>query len=402
MSILKKRFSFPVKLNRNLLLLIPALGNRRVVMDFMEVSRTIFLAIIGFDPVSIGILISLATVVGAVRSGVIGLLADKYGKRVFLILGGLFSAIRMLLFAFSTDFYVIALAQGLGAFGEGAGAGQPSVSGLIADNTETNERTDVFTLFAFTNALTSTIGALSAGAPDFLQQFGIDILSGYRIMFVQCALMSLGSSIIIFFIKETKNLTLRRKSIWPKKSVPVITRFSICRAVGGFGFGILNPLMPLWFYLRFGVGGEVIGLIYALSRLLSMFSYLIVTRFANRVGEIGGLVLSRIITSATAIMIPLLPSYELSLICLVLFRVTFLFTMPIRQSFITKIVDPSERSTAVGLSNLSRMSVLSAAPTIGGYLIQSVSMVMPFTIGSAVIIVNGLLYFVFFRRISKH
>jgi hypothetical protein len=48
------------------------------------------------------------------------------------------------------------------------------------------------------------------------------------------------------------------------------------------------------------------------------------------------------------------------------------------------------------------MSVLSAGPTIGGFLIQSVSMIMPFTIGSAVIIVNGLLYFVFFRRLSKH
>lgn len=77
-------------------------------MDFMGVSRTIFLAIIGFDPVSIGILTSLATVVGAVRSGIIGLLADRYGKRIFLVLGGLFSAIRMFLYAFSTDFYIIA------------------------------------------------------------------------------------------------------------------------------------------------------------------------------------------------------------------------------------------------------------------------------------------------------
>ncbi len=67
--------------------------------------------------------------------------------------------------------------------------------------------------------------------------------------------------------------------------------------------------------------------------------------------------------------------------------VTFLYTIQIRQCFLTKIVDPYERSTAVSLSNLSRMSFLSVAPMIGGYLIQDVSMIMPFTIGSAVKIV---------------
>jgi len=75
-----------------------------------------------------------------------------------------------------------------------------------------------------------------------------------------------------------------------------------------------------------------------------------------------------------------------------------MLTIPMRQSFITTIVDLSEGSSAVGISNLSRMSVRSFAPAVGGYMMENLSMSLPFAIGAGVIALNGLAYYVFFGK----
>lgn len=130
--------------NKELKLIGLAMVSRRVVMGGMMVIRSLYLYTIGFDPFTIGLLSTIATVVGAARSGIVGLLADKYGKKILIILGGLFSAVRFAIYAFSTDFVMLVIAQGVGAFGEGAGAGQPAMSGIIADNSSAENRTKVF------------------------------------------------------------------------------------------------------------------------------------------------------------------------------------------------------------------------------------------------------------------
>lgn len=73
---------------------------------------------------------TIGTIISAVESTVSGTLSDKYGRKPFLILGGVFSTARLILYVLSQDFFVLAFAQGIGALGEGVGAGQPVVSGF--------------------------------------------------------------------------------------------------------------------------------------------------------------------------------------------------------------------------------------------------------------------------------
>ncbi len=121
--------------DRDLKLVLLSLACRRVVMGFLEVVRAIYFAILGFSPTQIGILFMIPIAAGAIRSGIVGLLADRYGRKTFIVIGNLFSTLRLLIYIFSQDFWVLAIAQVLGAFGEGGGAGQPSVSAFIADKT---------------------------------------------------------------------------------------------------------------------------------------------------------------------------------------------------------------------------------------------------------------------------
>ncbi|MGD8505099.1 MAG: hypothetical protein PVF15_00345 [Candidatus Bathyarchaeota archaeon] len=64
----------------------------------------------------------------------------------------------------------------------------------------------------------------------------------------------------------------------------------------------------------------------------------------------------------------------------------------IRQSFATVLVDPRETATAIGISNFSRMTLRSVAPTVAGYVFETLSLSLPFLSGAGLMVANAMLY----------
>ena len=241
------RFIVLSKLDRDLKLLIASVATRRVVMACLQVMRNLYLYSIGFDLVAIGLLSTIAMVVGAVRSGVIGILSDRYGRKPFIIVGGILSAVRLFIYATTVDFTLLAIAQGVGAFGEGAGAGQPSVSGIIADKSSRSDRTKIFSVFAFTNALAAMVGSLIASTPKTIQTMWlVSEAQSYQTLFWVGVLFSILSFVLVIPVNENnqdKTSSPTTRSLLPTKSLPIIYRFSFVRAVGGVGLALLKILL---------------------------------------------------------------------------------------------------------------------------------------------------------------
>jgi MFS family permease len=82
----------PDGFDRDLRFLMASMAFRRVSMGFLQVVRAIYFALLGFSPVEIGLLLSLATFVSALHSIVFGFLSDRFGRKIFFILGGRGSA----------------------------------------------------------------------------------------------------------------------------------------------------------------------------------------------------------------------------------------------------------------------------------------------------------------------
>jgi MFS family permease len=158
--------------NRDTYLLTGSMFIRRIVMGFLQVVRAIYFAILGFSAVKIGVLLSIATLINAVNNILFGYLCDKYGRKPFLILGTFMAAARTALFALSTDFWYLAIAQGIGAMGEGVGAGQPVVSGYIKDKVEAEHRSNVYSTIAITSSLAATLGLMLGGYLRFWNATG--------------------------------------------------------------------------------------------------------------------------------------------------------------------------------------------------------------------------------------
>jgi MFS family permease len=397
------RLKLPSGFDRDLTLLMFSMSTRRIGMGFLQVVRVIYFALLGFSPVEIGLLLSIATFVSAIHHITFGMLSDRYGRKVFLILGGIFATMRMVLFALSSDFWMLALAQGVGAMGEGAGAGQPVVSGYISDKTDMKNRSLIFSTLAVTNALAATVGSLLAGLPTWFQHsIGADLVTSHALLFWIGAAGCIGSLLFLIPMKDVKTVAFQdavdenvintpRKSSWG-----VIAKFSLVRSTSGLGWGFIDSLMPLYFFMRFGLGGEFLGPIYAAARLLSVFSYILIPRFVDRFGEIPTIVLSRFITALLTFAFSITPWMPLAVIIMVTLRIAIMFTMPIRQSFATGLVNPEETATAIGVSNFARMSLRTVAPTVAGYMFETISFSMPFITGATLLIVNGLLFRAFF------
>jgi len=128
-----------------------------------------------------------------------------------------------------------------------------------------------------------------------------------------------------------------------------------------------------------------------------VFSYILVPMAVNRFGEVQILVASRIVSAILTVLFSTANSFPLAIGLVVVFRVVLMFSMPIRQSFATGIVDPSEIATAIGVSNSVRMGLRTVAPTLAGYMFENMSLTMPFLTGAVLLIANGLLFRVFFK-----
>jgi len=392
----------PDGFDRDMKLLLYSMASRRVVMGFLQVVRAIYFALLGFSPIAIGLLLTIATFVSAVHHITFGLLSDRYGRKPFLLLGGLFAAMRMVIFATSTDFWFLALGQGVGAMGEGVGAGQPVVSGYIADKTGIRQRAPVFSTLAVTNALAATVGSLMAGLPAYLQGwFGLNMVEAHSLLFWFGAASSAASLLLTVRLTEVEQGEREERRVERKllkaRSWGVIGRFSLVRSTSGFGWGLIESLLPLYCFLRFGVGSETLGPVYAAARFLSIFSYLLVPTVVDRLGEVGTIVVSRLLTAGLAAAFSFTGWYPLALALLIVFRVAMMFTMPIRQSFATGIADADEIATVIGVSNFARMAVRSIAPILAGYMFETLSLSLPILSGGCFMVVNAVLYRALFK-----
>ncbi len=395
----------PRGFDRSLRLLLLSMASRRIVMGFLQVVRAIYFALLGFSPLTIGLILSFATAVSALHHISFGVLSDRYGRKPFLLLGAVFATSRLVIFATTRNFWLLTLGQGLGAMGEGAGAGQPVVSGYIADRVELRERVSIFSAIAITNALAASVGSAIAGLPQIFQKLlGLDLVSAHVPLFWIGASFSALSFIFLLPIhdesaREEKPEDDRR--VFRVRSWSVIAKFSMVRSTSGLGWGLIESLLSLYFFMRFAVGSDMLGPLYAVARVASIFTYLLIPHIVSRLGDIGTLTISRLLTGGITVAFALTNWYPLAAVLLIFFRILIMFPMPIRQSFATGIVDPEETATAIGISNFARMGVRSVAPAFAGYLFEAVSLSMPFMMGAVLMGANGLLYHAFFRPEKK-
>ena len=387
------------KLGRDVNLLVLAGGAFSVPFGYLVVIQAIYLKVVGIDEGTIGIILSLSTLTMSLMTIPFGILADKYSRKWVLVFGGVLSALGWVPYAMFVDvsaFYIASVLMGLG------NATVSAQMALIAEKTKNDERTVAFSLSFVAYMAGSTIGALACGIPDILaKEFGLDVVQAYQPLFLAGFVFSLLTSMLILPLREGARVK-REMSFIPTKSRKEIAELSITNSLVALGAGLVIPLLPLWLFLRFQVGGGELGVLNVITNALMAISYLMAPELARRLGHVGSIVSVQLLATIMLIAMPLLPSYEIVAILYVLRSFLMNLSGPINSGFMADVVHPDELASAAAISS-SFSGVTWGLPNavgqgIGGFMFKAGMFDPLFYICGALYAVATLLFYAFFRN----
>ncbi len=410
----------PVWQTRDLGLLLVARAAMSAARALAGVLVPIYLVILRFDAVQLGALFTAVALVSAGLSALIGLAADRVGRKPFLIALPLLTAVAAVVFGLSRTAPLLFVSAALGSFGRGAGAGagavgpyQPAEQAYLADGVPVRHRNDLFGRVAFMSSLGALIGGGPLAAlPDLLPKLGVPgmaghPLAGYRVAFLVMAALALAAGLLATPIAETHRARPARIAVGPRIANPLrhvsrqswstLWRLWVTNSVNGLAVGFFGPFITYWYYVRFHAGPAQIGLLYAVINLAAMVSNLYAAPLARRLGLVRAIVVSRSLQAALMIPMVLAPSFWLAGGFYLLRMLAQRVGLPLRQSYVMAVVRREERGTVAALSNLPSQGTSAIGPSIAGELFAHVSLSLPFEVGAALQGLNTRLFYTFFH-----
>ena len=406
----------PAWLNASLTWLFVVRALRSASQGYLAIIVPLYLALLGYDAVHLGILFTAASVASAVLSALTGILSDRWGRKTFLILICLLTAGGGIAFALSQNFTVLVLAAALGTIGRGGGAGSggnwgpfyPAEQALIAEHSNDAYRTTIFGALSFVGVIAGAFGSLLAWTPRLLHSAAeLPELSGYRVLFAATALFGIAMAAAVIPVTETHRYTPAESvtssyysmlGLSPR-SWALVGRLMATNAVQGLSIGLLGPIIVYWFYLAYHVGaGELANLFFVIN-LAAAAPYLLAGRLAYLMGSVKTVVITRLVGVGFLAAMVFAPSYFVAAALFTLRMIAVTVGVPVAQSYLMGIIEPAERASAAGLSTVPWQAASSAGPYVAGYLMEYVTLDLPLEFSAVLSAVSAVLYYFFFRDI---
>ncbi len=374
----------------------------------------IYLSLIGFSATRLGLLFMVVAIVSAFLSTLVGTLSDRVGRKIFMVIIPWFTSISALALAFSANPILIFLLAPLGSLGRGSGVGigmvgpyQPAEQALTVESVAPSERNKAFGRLFFASSFGALFGGLLALLIPHAHLSKSQVISTYRPEFLFIAILAFLSGAMALKLQEpakpktpkSKTLTKKRqRHKLSKQTKELLKKLWLTNTLNGVAVGLFGPFITYWFYKRYGVGPAQIGILFALINLATMGASLSAARIAHSLGTVRVVTVARVIQGLLLIPMVLSPYFWLAGVIYLIRTISQRIALPLRQSFVTGIAPPDERSTLAALSNLPAQVASSITPGIGGYLLESISLDLPFEIAGVLQMINALSFYVFFKN----
>lgn len=398
-------------LDRDGKLLLSARIVRAFAYGFLSIVLAIYLKLVGFDEILIGIILSATLVNSVIFTMVASFYADKIGrKKILLVYAILMSASGAIFFA--TENYVALVAAALiGTINvTGAETGSfLSIEQAVLPQTikKTNKRTTVFAIYNTVGTFAMSAGVLLSGLPEIIQNaFGLTQVASIKPLFLLYCILALVVLAIYSFLSkkielETKADDATKKTAISQKSKGIIAKLSGLFAVDAFAGGfVIQSIVSFWFFTKFGTDLPTLAMIFSVAGVLTALSYLVATKIAGRIGLVNTMVFTHMASNVLIIFVAFAPSFYLALILYLARMGISQMDVPTRQSYIVAIVGEKERTAAAGITNTSRNVAQAVSPSVTGVIIQSLWLSAPFVIGGVLKIAYDVGLYLSFRKIK--
>ena len=396
--------------NGQLLFLLRTL--RMFGYGFLAVVLVLYLAALGLDALTIGVILTLTLIGDTLISLWLTTNADRIGRRRVLVAGSLLMVIAAVVFAVTSWPPLLILAATVGVIsptGNEVGPFLAVEQAALSESIHGTRRTAIFAWYNLVGYVATATGALLSGiASQGLLDSGVGPVDAYRTVVIGYAViglaMALGAARLGSAVEASRDgvaadTSGRRLGLGRSKGV--VLRLSALFSIDAFAGGFIPlSLMAYWFHLRFGVQPAVLGVVFFGSNLLAAVSALSAARIAARIGLINTMVFTHLPSNVLLILIPLMPTLPLAVAVLLLRFSLSQMDVPTRQSYVMAVVDPDERSAAAGVTGIARTTGAAISPSISAVLISSAGLAsVPFLLAGGLKIVYDLLLYREFRSV---
>ena len=384
---------------------------RTFAYGFLSVILAIYLKLIGFDDILIGIILSATLINSVIFTLFASFYADRLGRRNVLILYALMMSISGTIFFITENpiaLIIGALIGTLNITGSETSAFLSIEQSILPQTIKDNRKRN--TLFGFYNmAGTFAMGAgiLIVNLSILIQnEFELDQIYAIKLLFLFYSL--LGILIIGIYLKLSSSIEIKKEKIFKPlsktlnpKSKKIVAKLSGLFAVDSFAGGFaIQSIVSFWFFTKFDIDLSTISYIFSIGSVLTAFSYLIAAKIADKIGLINTMVFTHIPSNILLILLAFAPNLEIAIVFYMLRMALSQMDVPTRQSYIVAVVEEDERTASAGITNLSRNIAQAISPSITGYIIGFLSLSAPFIIGGLLKILYDITLYINFRKIK--
>lgn len=382
---------------------------RSFSLGLMGVVLGIYLFRSGMSSIAIGLVIASGLAGSASATVLMTLTADRFGRKRFLVVLSLLSTFGGVALVLSPSLPVLAVMAFIGML-NGTGTDrsasfaldQAIVPGLVTDARRTWG-------LAWYNVLLDgggSLGALGAALPALLQHhMSLTILTSYRVLFVGYSVLCVVVAAIYLCLTpaiEVKNpgtIASVRTEITPKSKrivAKITALFSLDAFAGGF---LTDALLAYWFFRRFGITEQDLGIVFFVVHILNACSHLGAAWLAHHIGLVNTMVFTHLPSSLFLMMVPLAPSFKWAVVLFLCREALVEMDVPTRQSYVAAMVLAEERTFASGVTNLARNLFWAIGSSVAGLVMQDLAFSAPLVIGGGTKVAYDLVLYRAFRNV---
>jgi MFS family permease len=383
-------------------LLLLARALRGFADGYVAVLLPAYLLALGFGQFDVGLL-STATLAGsALATLLVGAIGHRWRPRRLLGGAALLMAATGAGFAALSAFWPLLVVAFVGTLNPSSGDVSvflPLEHARLANAARGEARTALFARYSLLGALAAAVGALAAALPPWLATHArLPLADALRAMFALYGLIG-GAVWLLYRALPVGDARLEPPPAPLGPSRAIVLRLAALFSIDSFAGGlVVNSLLALWLFQRFGLSLAAAGQFFFWSGLTMTASQLLAPVLARRIGLVNTMVFTHIPASLFLIAASMATSLPAALALLLLRSALSSMDVPARNAFVMAVVTPPERAAAASFTAVPRSLASALGPTIGGWLLASGVLAAPLVACGALKIAYDLLLLAMFRR----
>lgn len=373
---------------------------------FVAILLPVYLIALGLSAFEVGVVATLALLGSAILTlGIGGLGARRDHRGLLLAASGLMAATGFA-YAAASDYAILLLVAFVGTINPSGGSTSifvPLEHTVLSGAVAPVNRTRAFARYSLIGALAGAVGSLFAGAPEWLESFGMEKLAAIKAMFVIYAMLGVLGGLAYRGIPRSARAVHPgpgpAPALGPSKRIVyrLAALFSIDSFAGGF---VVQSLLALWLFERFELSLTSASLFFFTTGVLSAFSFPVAAWIGARIGLVNTMVFTHIPSSLCLIAAAFVPSLEWALGLLLLRAALSQMDVPTRSSYVMAVVTEAERPAAASVTAVPRSLASAASPVLAGALFASGYQIWPLLLCGGLKIAYDLLLLAAFRHLK--